>query len=71
MFFILTLQVIKGFQISFSVKTPAKINFFKAQARYFDISGYLTNKYLNNVWGTTPRNSPMNPTKISFLNGLS
>ena len=44
--------------------TPQKSIFLTAQARVlvlFDISKYLTDKYLDIVWGCPPGNPPKNP----------
>ena len=54
-------NMIRGYQVSFSVKTAQKSNFYSltsALVFYFDISKYLRDKYFDIVWKHLPPGTP-------------
>ena len=67
--------MIRGYQVSFSVKVLQKSIFLTAQASalavFSDISRNLKEKYFSIVWGYSNHGNPhMNPTKINFFQRL-
>ena len=71
-----TLRMIRGYQVSFSVKTSQKKHFpniISKRARYLGCQkNFLGQNYFDIIWGDQPLKTPKwTKTKISFFDGLS